>query len=105
MAGTHKILDFWRTLIEDSDPTGMPGDLVESPGIFVRVEQFAGQGTSHVVFIPFADYPGLEAEWELGEQTTVFRAAIEDYLTTFAWPEEAKTPAQRLLLDVQIAIE
>lgn len=38
----------------------------------------------HSVEVPlvlhFSDFPGLEAEWEAGEATTVLEAAVEDAL-------------------------
>ena len=71
------------------------GTEVDAPYLLAEVKR--SDGEVHRVLLAFADYSGLEAEWETGTATTVLDAAVDAQIaaTPTSTPNDALTSAQR----------
>lgn len=104
MAGTHIIKDFSRPLVAAYDANGFTTGDEPAEYLLVRVERYSGSGEGTTIKLAFADYAGLEAEWDAGAATTVLDAALDTALAALTWPDDTKTSAQRAFIDAEITI-
>ncbi|HOX27429.1 MAG TPA: hypothetical protein PLU44_16905 [Candidatus Krumholzibacteria bacterium] len=65
--------------------------------LYVVVDLHSDGTCEEVVQLAFADYAGLEAEWEAGVATTVLEAAVADRLDDLVG--DALTAPQRNVMD------
>lgn len=58
-------------------------DEIDAP--FVRLELVTSNGEKMTAILPFADYEGMEAEWEAGSATTILQSALNSWLATYGF--------------------
>jgi len=87
------IKKMYRPTVYDSD-TQVFGD---ADHVVVLVDLHSDGTCEEWTRVDFADYPGLEAEWEAGVATAVLEAAVADLLDELAG--DALTVPQRNVMD------
>lgn len=89
-----KILHVWRptVIIPGTEAAGVPA-LADS--LIVKLDLDSDGARITEATLPFADYAGLEAEWEAGVATTVLEAALDDWGSSPGPPEDPIPEGQR----------
>lgn len=75
MADALKVVEVYRPKIVDANR-----DIIDAPFLAVNFVE-TGTTVSVMATLSFADFAGLEAEWEAGVATTVLNTAIETWVT------------------------
>lgn len=104
MAGTHVVKNFWRSRVAELDVNGNTVGDTDDDALTVQVERYSGSLEIVAVRLPFADYAGLEAEFEAGTATTVLTSSLNTHLAALTWPADSKTASQRAYIDTEITI-
>jgi len=104
MAGTLTVKAFFRQVVESPGAGGGPGEMAPAEFLTVLVDRFSNGAVVTTIDLPFADYAGLEAEFDAGSATTVLDAAIEAAIGTQDVDMGTLTSTQRSYVGTQIAI-
>lgn len=84
---------------------GYTGDGTLFAGLEVIVDRQGAESTGYVLQLAFADYAGLEAEWDAGTATTVLSAAIGTALAAAGVTTNTTlTAAQKALVGTAVAV-
>jgi len=105
MAGNPSIVNVWRDQVPSFDINGESVGTEDDNGLFVKIDRYAGASEHIVIRLPFADYAGLEAEWEAGSATTVLKAAVETALGALDLTAYTKTGPQLAAIGYEMTIE
>lgn len=90
-----------RAAITSSDD---PVEYEEGVGLRIVLDHDGNLSRLATAELLFADYAGLEAEWEAGSATTVLEAAIQTWYTANSFPTDHMSSTQRAKVgdDLQI---
>ena len=97
MAAVVELLNYHRPKI-DTWASGEVSGQTDAEYLIVQLDQF---GDGRVVInhkLLFADYAGLETEYDAGTATTVLTAAIAAEMSEITWPTDELTSTQRALI-------
>ncbi len=104
MAGNLKIKGFFRPVVTAAGAGGGAGEMAPAPHLTVIVDRFSNGSVIMPVGLAFADYTGLEAEFVAQDDTTVLEAALVDRLADADVDYGDYSPAQRSVIDTNIAV-
>lgn len=104
MAGNLKIKSFFRPTVTAAGAGGEAGEMAPAPFLTVVVDRFSNGAVIMPVNLAFADYAGLEAEFEDQSDTAVLEAAVVDRLGDADVDYGDYSSAQRSVIDTQIAV-
>lgn len=79
---------------------------VQAELLIATIDHNADGTRLYQISLPFADYPGLEGEWQSGEETALLKAAITQFLISPGAPADHMTALQRAqIVGYEIALE
>ncbi len=81
-----KIAGFWRQIVTVQDINGETSGEALDDAVIVAIDREGNGMVGDHFRLAFADYPGLQAEWEAGAATTVLQAAIDSVIAAAEWP-------------------
>ena len=104
MAGTLAIRGMIRPVESAAGSGGMTGDLAIADAVLVGIDRFSNGIFGHIRRLAFADYAGLEAEWDAGVAVTVLVAAVDTAITATDMDMGVLSAAQRAAAETAIEI-
>ena len=79
----------------DTFSSGELGGNEDADYLTIKLDRYSNGRTIVHHHLKFADYAGLETEWETGTATTVLDAAVASEMSEIDWPDETITGNQR----------
>jgi len=104
MAGNPSIVNVWRDQVPAFDINGESTGTQDDDALMVKVDRYIGAGEIIVIRLAFADYAGLEAEWEAGSATTVLKAACESAMGSMDLTAYTKTGPQLAAINYEMTV-
>lgn len=101
---TVKLLNVYRPVVPVAGAGGEPGGLELAECLVVEIGRASNVGVVDRRELAFADYAGLEAEWDGGSATSVLAAAVNTDLAARSFATGGLTPAQRAVLGYEVSI-
>lgn len=96
------VLDAHRPVKTAAGDAEGSGNTVAGDGVLVKLDLDSDGRRLRVIFLAFADYAGLQTEWEAGSATTVLDSSIDTALASLPNDDEL-TPTQAGYMGTQIA--
>ena len=79
-----------------------PGAFTDGDRLIAEVDYNNDGARVATIVLPFADYAGLETEWEAGSATTVLEAAVATWIAANGFPTDHLSSTQRSAIDVAL---
>lgn len=99
MANNVVVTSIERPKVDVLGSAGEAAGTTDAAYLRVTLDRF---GTGRIVathILQFADYAGLQTEWEAGVATTVLEAALDDAIANdVVWPTDPLNATQRAVL-------
>ena len=94
MAEDVTIISYYRPKLSGT-ATGAPLGMVDADHLILILDRFSNGRVMKRHELKFADYAGLETEWDTGTATTVLNTSIDSEMSEIDWPAEPLTGNQR----------